>query len=122
MCKDCIIEEFPQREETTLQSGAYVVNFKECASCRKRDIPVSISKEKHEEGHSSDDPDSDSEEITYTHACRHCNHVICRHFYSFSVEGKYQHYLMECLLCGRGQYEASYLPKDPKRASGPAIF
>ena len=42
------------------------------------------------------------EEITYTHVCAECGHVIGEHWYSFSVleNGTQQVYMMDCILCG----------------------
>ena len=46
--------------------------------------------------------DECTEEITFKHVCKGCDHVICEHYHSFSFDDKHQDYMMECVLCGKG--------------------
>ena len=35
--------------------------------------------------------------------CPDCNHCIAEHSHTFWIEGRYQEYRMDCLLCGIGE-------------------
>ncbi|KAI9026749.1 hypothetical protein DFJ74DRAFT_661798 [Hyaloraphidium curvatum] len=39
MCHGCLVSVLPERGTTALDSGAYLVNFKGCRACGKRDLP-----------------------------------------------------------------------------------
>lgn len=53
-----------------------------------------------------------------TDICSTCQHKISSHNHKFWVEGDYQEYEMECLLCGTGEDSISILPIDPRKMSG----
>ena len=82
------------------------MNFKGCASCGRQDWAkaVRVRREK------TCDEDGEFEEtVTFDHVCKNCSHVICEHYYEFSVDSKGQHTLMECPLCGRGSSFSPHL-------------
>uniref|UniRef100_A0A3Q3KFN8 Protein Churchill n=1 Tax=Monopterus albus TaxID=43700 RepID=A0A3Q3KFN8_MONAL len=82
MCNGCVQKEYPDRGNTCLENGSYLMNYLGCANCHQRDF-VLISNKAAE--------DDDGEEIvTYDHVCKNCNHVIARHEYTFSVVDEYQ--------------------------------
>ena len=100
--KECWLESRPERGTTCLDKGSYVINFKGCHACGKRDF---IAEEGRVEDEDDDEEDGCYEEIiTYNHVCKHCAHVICaEHYYKFEVSADgTQSFLMECALCGRG--------------------
>jgi len=117
MCKECWLETRPERGTTCLDKGSYVINFKGCHACGKRDF---IAEEGRVEEEEDDEEDGCYEEtITYNHACKHCAHVICaEHYYKFEVgaDGT-QSFLMECALCGRG---ADHVPGSSYMGAAPA--
>ena len=39
MCKDCLREQYPQRERTCLDDGSYFMNFDKCKNCNKKGWP-----------------------------------------------------------------------------------
>jgi hypothetical protein len=46
MCRTCVFEQFPDRGRVCLVSGAYVLNFKSCGKCLKRDgLPLVVRKD-----------------------------------------------------------------------------
>ncbi|CAG5927931.1 unnamed protein product [Menidia menidia] len=82
MCNGCVQKQYPDRGNTCLENGSYLMNYLGCASCHQRDF-VLISNKATE--------DEDGEEIvTYDHVCKNCDHVIARHEYTFSVVEEYQ--------------------------------
>ncbi|CAK6979212.1 protein Churchill [Scomber scombrus] len=109
MCNDCVQKEYPDRGNTCLENGSYLMNYLSCASCHQRDF-VLISNKATE--------DEDGEEIvTYDHVCKNCDHVIARHEYTFSVDDEYQEYTMLCMLCGKAEDSISVLPDDPRQSA-----
>uniref|UniRef100_A0A3Q3VXA1 Protein Churchill n=1 Tax=Mola mola TaxID=94237 RepID=A0A3Q3VXA1_MOLML len=82
MCNGCVQKEYPDRGNTCLENGSYLMNYLGCASCHQRDF-VLIRNQAAE--------DDDGEEIvTYDHVCKNCDHVVARHEYTFSVVDEYQ--------------------------------
>ncbi|XP_022625416.1 protein Churchill [Seriola dumerili] len=109
MCNGCVQKEYPDRGNTCLENGSYLMNYLGCASCHQRDF-VLISNKATE--------DDDGEEIvTYDHVCKNCDHVIARHEYTFSVVDEYQEYTMLCMLCGKAEDSISVLPDDPRQSA-----
>ncbi|XP_041095800.1 protein Churchill [Polyodon spathula] len=107
MCTDCVQKEYPNRGNTCLENGAFLLNYVGCAKCSHRDFMLINNKTTEEE---------DGEEIvTYDHVCKNCHHVIARHEYTFSVVDDYQEYTMLCMLCGKAEDTISILPDDPRR-------
>ncbi|KAA8583099.1 hypothetical protein FQN60_015645 [Etheostoma spectabile] len=93
MCNGCVQKEYPDRGNTCLENGSYLMNYQGCANCHQRDF-VLISNKATE--------DDDGEEIvTYDHVCKNCDHVIARHEYTFSVVDEYQ-----SVLCSPGVHHA----------------
>lgn len=90
-----------------MEGGSYLLNFKGCAKCSEFAIIKIANKKRNEEG--------DLETVTYTHHCPKCDHVICDHKYTFEVNGDYQEYNMECMLCGIGEATISIEPEDPRK-------
>ncbi|XP_073923879.1 protein Churchill isoform X3 [Castor canadensis] len=82
MCGDCVEKEYPNRGNTCLENGSFLLNFTGCAVCNKRDFMLITNKSLKEE---------DGEEIvTYDHLCKNCHHVIARHEYTFSIMDEFQ--------------------------------
>ncbi|XP_012869221.1 PREDICTED: LOW QUALITY PROTEIN: protein Churchill [Dipodomys ordii] len=107
MCGDCVEKEYPNRGNTCLENGSFLLNFTGCAVCSKRDFMLITNKSLKEE---------DGEEIiTYDHLCKNCHHVIARHEYTFSIMDEFQEYTMLCLLCGKAEDTISILPDDPRQ-------
>uniref|UniRef100_A0A7S3PM56 Protein Churchill n=1 Tax=Aplanochytrium stocchinoi TaxID=215587 RepID=A0A7S3PM56_9STRA len=111
MCKNCVLEAFPDRGTTVLDSGNYFVNLSVCVACGTKSIPsqidLKVEKEDIDGGEDNDDEfetETDVEITTYQHQCGKdgCDHIIAEHFHRFHVEQGRQEYFMECLLCGRG--------------------
>mmetsp|Transcript_11898 Transcript_11898/g.13711 ORF Transcript_11898/g.13711 Transcript_11898/m.13711 type:complete len:175 (-) Transcript_11898:70-594(-) len=105
MCKTCVLEPFPDRGTTVLDSGSYLLNLNTCTSCGKKSMPLQVQeKTQNEESDGSDSDQSELEITTFVHQCSNegCGHVIAEHFHRFHVESNRQEYFMECLLCGRG--------------------
>eukprot|EP00038_Savillea_parva_P010268 m.189094 g.189094 ORF g.189094 m.189094 type:complete len:113 (-) comp17634_c0_seq1:80-418(-) len=109
MCGECLKTVAPDRGTTCLEKGCYFLNFKGCASCNRMDTPTATQ--------SVTGMDDGEEEITFTHLCKHCNHEIAKHTYTFRVEDGFQEYSMVCKLCGRGSDTISVLPNDPRRGA-----
>ena len=55
--------------------------------------------------------------FVFPDVCSSCSHVIGEHRYEFWVEGGYQEYRMDCMLCGLGEDSVSVMPTDPKKIS-----
>ncbi|ELT95755.1 hypothetical protein CAPTEDRAFT_113391 [Capitella teleta] len=108
MCNGCVKEEFPDRDSMCLEEGAYFLNFKFCSQCHKKDDVLVISNRIREEI-------GDVESINYQHVCQNCDHIIAEHEYKFEVEAGFQHYEMNCMLCGFGDDSRSVLPRDPRQ-------
>ncbi|KAM9294279.1 protein Churchill [Gastrophryne carolinensis] len=107
MCGGCVQEEYPDRGNTCLENGSFLLNFVSCAKCNMRDFVLIANKTADEE---------DGEEIiTFDHKCKNCHHVIAKHEYTFSVVDEYQEYTMLCMLCGRAEDSVSVLPDDPRQ-------
>ncbi|XP_051694693.2 protein Churchill isoform X2 [Oryctolagus cuniculus] len=82
MCGDCVEKEYPNRGNTCLENGSFLLNFIGCAVCSKRDFMLITNKSLREE---------DGEEIvTYDHLCKNCHHVIAKHEYTFSIMDEFQ--------------------------------
>ncbi len=119
MCVECVKEKCPDRGTTCLETGSYMMNFKECAECHKKEpMKVEARQSGTEEEDEEEDSDGGEELITYDHVCSECGHIIAEHQYTFCVDGEYQEYSMTCLLCGRGSDSISVLPHDPRKALG----
>jgi len=110
MCKECVATPNPERGETTLDNGSYFLNFKGCKKCGKFSMIKIINRVRKE----TEEPDY-KESVSFTHICSECEHEICTHNYEFSVEGEYQEYEMDCMLCGTGQATHSIDPIDPRK-------
>ncbi|CAH3160870.1 unnamed protein product [Pocillopora meandrina] len=106
MCQFCVKEQHPQRGTICLESGSYLKNYAGCKGCGKRE-PLKTFEMSTQE-------DNDGEElVTYKHICPSCEHLVAEHEYTFRVEGKYQEYMMTCLLCGTAADSISILPESP---------
>ncbi|XP_071962079.1 protein Churchill-like [Antedon mediterranea] len=110
MCFDCMKQAFPNRGETCLDSGSYLMNFQGCSECQKKE------QMKVQERRVETDED-DVETIVYQHVCGNCGHFIAEHKYTFYVDEDYQEYEMYCRLCGRSATSISIMPVDPKMQS-----
>uniref|UniRef100_A0A8C8DFB9 Protein Churchill n=1 Tax=Oryzias sinensis TaxID=183150 RepID=A0A8C8DFB9_9TELE len=64
MCNGCVQKEYPDRGNTCLENGSYLMNYLGCANCHKRDF-VLINNKSTE--------DDDGEEID--HLCMNCSHI-----------------------------------------------
>ncbi|XP_067847421.1 protein Churchill isoform X1 [Heptranchias perlo] len=107
MCAGCVQKEYPERGNTCLENGSFLLNYVGCVECSKRDF-VLITNRTQE--------DDDGEEIvTYDHVCQNCHHIIARHEYTFTVVDDYQEYTMLCMLCGKAEDCISVLPDDPRQ-------
>jgi len=105
MCVHCLREAFPERHRCTLERGTYFLNFAGCYQCKQRnDFPIETSRTTKEEK----SEEEMEETIEYDHTCKQCNHVIARHFYSYTEnhEAEIQDYNMSCALCGKGNDSA----------------
>lgn len=98
MCRKCLLELRPDRGSTCLDTGVFVLNFGGCAECGKRDFPKAADEEStaqsDEDGGEEDGDDSYEEEVTYKHKCKHCEHLIAEHYYSFTVDDGRQNFIM----------------------------
>lgn len=119
MCKQCLREAFPERQRTTLDTGAYHLNFAGCSQCHQRgDFLKETNRRTEETEHNDegldaeeDDPDfmllQFEETIEYSHSCPSCNHIVAEHFYEFKLlkqnRSTVQEFTMSCSLCGKGQ-------------------
>lgn len=107
MCKQCVREQFPDRQRTCHESGIFFSNLKTgaCTSCGKFDF---LKHETNVERTEEENEDGVYEEsIAFNHSCIFCKHLVAEHSYSFVVDGNKQLYSMLCLLCGKGQDESS---------------
>ena len=77
-----------------MDTGAYVLNFKGCTACGQRDFPKSVDVETTEQSDHESGADEIEEEVTFKHQCKHCEHVIAEHYYSFAVEDSRQNFIM----------------------------
>lgn len=102
MCKDCLIEQRPDRNTCCLDEGAYVLNFKACAKCGLRDFPASVGRAEEEMLASDDEDPEETNEVEFKHACKACGHVIAGHFYREVTGTRERRFFMECMLCGKG--------------------
>lgn len=93
-----------------LETGAYFMNLKGCKECGNNTMSV-IDKV-------SDETD-ETETVTYTHVCEECGHIIAKHEYEFEIDGDYQKFSMNCMLCGWGEDERSIMPDDPRLHQDP---
>ncbi|KAM8920738.1 protein Churchill [Pelodytes ibericus] len=109
MCGGCVQEEYPDRGNTCLETGSFLLNYVSCAQCNKRDFVLIANKASGE--------DDGEEIITFDHMCTNCHHVIAKHEYTFSVVDDYQEYTMLCMLCGRAEDSVSVLPDDPRQTA-----
>jgi len=109
MCKDCVYEEFVDREGTVCEDGAYVLNLKVCAACQKRGRVRNVEKK-------STEDEKGNETIEFDHVCEWCGHVIAHHHYELTIDEKrrMQVYSMECMLCGTAEDTRSIDPVDPR--------
>lgn len=105
MCEDCVKEEYPDRGRMCLDTGSYLLNFRKCNFCDHKEEMQVMNKQQNGQ-------DSEEEFITFEHVCSHCNHVIASHEYCFRVDGDFQEYEMDCMLCGRGEDVVTILPDD----------
>jgi len=111
----CLIEERPERGRECMDEGHYILNFKSCAKCGKRDF-LKYSDRKVEE----EDDGADSEEtVTFNHVCE-CGHVVAEHYYSFVVNTNAQELLMECVLCGKGTDTVLHSKEETKETAAAA--
>lgn len=107
MCKNCILELFPNRGVVCLDEGHYLLNVKSCHQCGTRG-KLRVENTTKTETEDTEDPGDQEyeEEVTFEHVCDVCNHRVAEHFYSFSVgimDGQtVQNYTMACSLCGKG--------------------
>ncbi|KAA0708647.1 Protein Churchill [Triplophysa tibetana] len=99
MCAGCVQKQYPDRGNTCLENGSYLMNFLGCANCHQRDFVLISDKTMVNE---------DEEEIvTY----------LRRHEYTFTVVDDYQEYTMLCMLCGKAEDSISVLPDDPRQTA-----
>jgi|AntAceMinimDraft_5_1070358.scaffolds.fasta_scaffold55780_2 DNA-directed RNA polymerase subunit RPC12/RpoP len=105
MCRECLLEERPDRDTLCLDEGAYVINYKACAQCGLRVQPQVHSRTDEEELLDSDEEEL---EVNFVHACAGCGHRIAAHYYRELTSVLGVRYLMECLLCGRGAHEKAH--------------
>lgn len=106
----------PERGRTCLENGSYLLNYKGCGGCGQRDFIKIIDREV------TRNDDETEEEVTFTHVCSLCEHVIATHEYSFSVDDQDQQYSMNCMLCGFGEDTCSFMPDDPRKVCFPSSF
>jgi hypothetical protein len=100
MCKDCLVEVMPARQRTTLESGHYILNFKQCHACKDHGhMPTEHDRQTTVE----EENDEYVESVAYVHRCAACAHAIASHEYAFRVVGSAQEYSMYCALCGKGE-------------------
>ncbi|XP_065663535.1 protein Churchill [Hydra vulgaris] len=96
MCINCVEAAFPERGKTCLDGGSYLLNFKGCFECGKREMVQVVEKKYKSDG-------EDKETVKYSHQC-FCGHYIAGHKYKFEVTTSFeQEYEMNCLLCGVGE-------------------
>ncbi|XP_072896307.1 protein Churchill [Hemitrygon akajei] len=107
MCVGCVLREYPDRGNTCLENGSYLLNYVGCAKCSKRDFVLITNR--------TQDDDDGEEIVTYDHVCQNCHHIIARHEYTFTVVDEYQEYTMLCMLCGKAEDSISVLPDDPRQ-------
>ncbi|XP_018025015.1 protein Churchill-like [Hyalella azteca] len=108
MCLSCVKTSSPDRGNTCLESGSYLLNLSGCHGCGRMDTLVT---QDITETMTSDE----TQEITYNHVCSSCGHIVAQHHYLFWVVDGYQNYEMNCLLCGTAEDERSCLPDDPRK-------
>ena len=107
-----MFEEFVDREGMVCEDGAYVLNLKGCAACKKRGMVRNVERTHRED-------DKGNETVEFVHVCEWCGHEIARHRYEVAVvEAHHMHcYCMECMLCGSAEDSRSIDPVDPRRVS-----
>ena len=105
MSKGCVKIEYPKRGRQCYEVSAYMANYVGCVKCKKR-LTLPMSKRQIVVKRTVDN-DTRDEEVTFLHKCPSCSHVICEHFWSstYYEDKNVDVYLMECMLCGRGQKE-----------------
>eukprot|EP00727_Mastigamoeba_balamuthi_P001960 m51a1_g11761 putative protein churchill (119) ;mRNA; r:225457-225813 len=113
MCQDCIVSESPDRGSAAYDTGAYMVNFRQCAKCGTRG-PLAEARRTREESE-----DGMRECVRFDHQCPSCAHVIASHTYTFRADAKsgFQKFTMACELCGDAEDTASIEPVDPRLVS-----
>lgn len=99
MCGGCVLIQQLQRERAVLDKGSYVMNYKGCVSCGRKDLLMEVEFTKTET--------DDREDVTYVHRCE-CTHVVATHVYSFECTEELHIYEMECDLCGFGSDEKEW--------------
>jgi len=90
-----------------------MANLKSCANCQGNQLTITNKLVVEECG-----DDSQVEITSYQHVCGACQHAVSSHSHRFWVDGDYQEYEMECLLCGTAEDSISVLPDDPRKMSG----
>ena len=110
MCLNCLNTARPDRGTVCLDEGAYLVNFKACASCGVRAMPRTAKREEEATVDSEDEtPEGEepeeTEEVQFQHVCSECGHVVASHYYRSVYSTRSQRFLMECMLCGRAADE-----------------
>ena len=117
MCKDCVREEFVDREGVVCEDGAYVLNLKVCAACKKRGGVKNVDVKRSED-------EAGNEVAEFVHVCEWCGHVIARHHYELRVDtARNMHvYEMECMLCGTAEDTRCYDTVDPRCVAGADTF
>jgi len=102
MCQRCVKDPFPQRDRFCSETGAYLVNLKGCVQCSGKIGP--LKEAAREEVDQGENPNEDNPDLVeFKHVCPDCNHCIAEHSHTFWIEGSYQEYRMDCLLCGIGE-------------------
>ena len=99
MCLECVQIKQLQRDRSVLDKGSYVMNFKGCAVCNRKDLLKEVDVNKSES--------NDGEDVSYVHKCE-CGHEVAKHTYSFECTETMHIYEMECDLCGFGSDEKEW--------------
>lgn len=85
------------------------MNYAGCKNCGDRESVRIVNRQE------TKDAEEEYEElVTFQHICSNCDHQIANHEHLFRVEGDYQVYEMQCLLCGHGEDQRSIMPFDPR--------
>ena len=127
MCLNCLNTARPDRGTVCLDEGAYLVNFKACASCGVRAMPRTAKREEEATVDSEDEtPEGEepeeTEEVQFQHVCSECGHVVASHYYRSVYSTRSQRFLMECMLCGRAADERVHHFLRPHPSLGDAAI
>lgn len=106
MCGKCLRTEQPDRGNSVMERGCYMVNFRACAACPHVSPMLAATQVVQEDT-------EHSTTVVFVHACAGCGHEVARHTYRFRCTATQHLYAMECDLCGVGEDEQGTAAPSP---------